>query len=172
MSETTVRSAVALPADSFRPEQLLEVLRPEDVWPEMSPGPSGDALEALLYRSVEDEVPVSGVVRTLTGSEYAPELRPGIALYATHSSHAETTRLLVGTSTDGLALPGASRPVHVVFVLVGRRSLRPDAYLHLLSVATMLAREEDTVEALLGAPNAEAICEELRGRLRKGEEAA
>ena len=167
MSEMTVRSSVASEEDSFRPEGLLEVLRVEDVWADVEPGASQSALDALVRRGLGETAAVDDVVTALRETdEYAPELRPGVALYATHSATQDTTRLLVGTSEEGLALPGASQPVHVVFALIGGRSLQPEEYLQLLGAATVLARTDNTVETLTGASDAAVILDELRARVR------
>jgi len=168
MSEMTVGSSVAAEKDSFRPAGLLEVLRPEDAWLDLKGDVAGDVLEALVTRGMGRTPAVDDIVAGLRETEeYAPELRPGIALYATHSTTQEATRLLIGTSQKGVTLPDTSRPVHVVFALIGGQNLRPDEYLQLLGAATVLARKDDTVDALLDAPHASALVDELQARVRQ-----
>jgi len=168
MSEMTVGSSVAAEKDSFRPEILLEILRPEDVWLDPGGDSAEDVLEVLVTRGVGERPAVDDIVEGLRETdEYAPELRPGIALYATHSRTQEATRLLVGTSREGVPLPGTSQPVHVVLALIGGRDLRPDAYLQLLGAATVLANKDNPVNALLPAPDASAVVDELQARVRR-----
>jgi mannitol/fructose-specific phosphotransferase system IIA component (Ntr-type) len=100
------------------------------------------------------------------GTDYAVELRPGVAFYHAHTSQVRTTRLLVGTSEDGLHLPSASGPVHVVLIFLCPRSVPTDRYLSKLSAIAHLMHSEEQVEALRFAHGADQVTALLFDALR------
>ncbi|MFO8099633.1 MAG: cation:proton antiporter [Salinibacter sp.] len=154
-------------ARSYEPvESLAPFLRPEHMVVELE-GEGKDAIEHLLRQPdllSEDAFLVEALCTT---PEYAPELRPGVALYSTHTDRVKATHLLVGTRTSGLRLPDASRPVHLVFVLVGGRAMGSEAYVQLLSEITRLAQSEPLLDAVRDCTDADELQQVVMGHLHR-----
>lgn len=168
MAERGVRASVASDVDRFEPELLQELVRPEDVVLDLDEGDEGSGFARLLGRTVGSDGAISSVEEVLTGDEsYAPELRSGVALYHAHLRERAESRLLVGIASEGVALPRVSWPARVVFVLLGGGDLSPEDHVKRLSIATTLARSEDTVEALVRAKTSDDVCAELISHLHE-----
>lgn len=166
MSETTVPEATAPSSRSHSVVSLADLLRPEHIAAGLVAADGRGELHRLLRRTGWGDEEASRLAQDLQATpEYAPELRPGVALYATHSGWSEATRLAVGVSPSGLRLPDASRPVHLAFVFVGGRALAAEAYLQLLSDITRLAQSDDLLEAVRVCDEADAVHQELLRRL-------
>ena len=100
---------------------------------------------------------IDRIVRDLAveNEDYAPEISPGIVVYHEHAKRIEETLLFAGISREGLRIPRASGPVHVVLVFIGASGLSAEGYLNRLSVITEITSSEETVEALRQCTNSE-----------------
>lgn len=112
--------------------------------------------EALIRYVVHTMFPGSGIShdrlvhRIISQTEdYAPELKPGLALYHAHSSLAEEPVLVVATSEAGLSLPGLSGKAFTVMLLVVPASMHTQVYLTLLDTLTRLGRDDEALQAFL-----------------------
>jgi mannitol/fructose-specific phosphotransferase system IIA component (Ntr-type) len=99
------------------------------------------------------------------GTDYAVELRPGVAFYHAHTSRVDRTRLLVGTSADGLHLPAASGGVHVVLVFLCPRTVDSGRYLSKLSAIAHLVQDDEQIEALSSVTSSEEAADLLHAAL-------
>ncbi len=168
MAETAIGSSVSSEVDRFEPEVLLSDLNVGDIVLNLDGETLQAPLERLLTNSLEPDGPHASLIANFTADPgYAPELRPGVALYHTHSTEVETTRLLVGVNAEGVRVPRASRPVRVVFVLLGGRDLSPEAYVQRLAIVTTLAHSRDTIASLVESRSPEEVHEELTRHLRQ-----
>jgi mannitol/fructose-specific phosphotransferase system IIA component (Ntr-type) len=169
MAEHTVRDSTASDVDQLTPDALSPLLRSQDIVRHLDDRDGGPAtLESLISATVGPQPSPSDLVTELTRDDsYAPEIRPGTALYHTHTEALSETRLLVGLSPDGCRLPRTSRPVHAAFVLLGGPDVTAETYLHHLSVLTTLIGAPNTANELLSCSTAEAIRNALVRRLHE-----
>ncbi|MFP4227343.1 MAG: cation:proton antiporter [Salinivenus sp.] len=148
-------------------ESLAPYLKSEHIVVDVATEGKGAIQRLLRHPEQLNEAPPALVEALCTTPEYAPELRPGVALYSTHTDRVDSTALIVGTSTSGLRLPDASRPVHLAFVLVGGRALEAEAYVQLLSEITRLAQSERLLEAVRDSSDAEEVRQVLMRHLHR-----
>lgn len=170
MSEQPFSEILEGGVDRLEPEALRAGLRLEDITLGVQEGALDAVLQQVMHPLIEEHPEAaSQVIETLqdVGGGYAPELRPGVALYHVHADRLDATRLFVGLSADGLRLPDVSQPAHVVIVMVGANALDPEAYLQRLSVVTELVPSDESVEALRQCSQAEAVRELLIRDLRE-----
>lgn len=120
-----------------------------DDFPDHSP-------EALIRYVIHALFPGSGIshdrlVHRVTSQteDYAPELKPGLALYHAHSSLTDEPVLVVATSDKGLSLPGLSGKAFTVMLLVVPAHMHTQVYLSLLDTLTRLGRDEEALHAFL-----------------------
>jgi mannitol/fructose-specific phosphotransferase system IIA component (Ntr-type) len=170
MSEQPFSEILEGGVDRLEPEALRAGLRLEDITLGVQEGGLDAVLQQVMRPLIEEHPEAaSQVIETLQDVRggYAPELRPGVALYHVHADRLDATRLFVGISADGVRLPGVSQPAHVVIVMVGANALDPEAYLQRLSVVTELVPSDESVEALRQCSEAEAVRELLIRDLRE-----
>ncbi len=142
---------------------LSEALRPECVVMGMPDVDTDDMLRHVMRCALGDRPDViEAVLPDLLDAEgYAPELRPGVALYAAHTRHVEQSSLLVGISADGVRPKHTSGPVHVVLVLLVPRTVSTDRYLQHLAAAAELIQTNETIESLRTAETAKTARKRL-----------
>jgi Kef-type K+ transport system membrane component KefB len=140
--------------DRLRPEAVRLGLTPDD--------PAG------LFRQTLGEAFPPDVARRLADAppDARPEVRPGVVLSHVRSALADEPALGVGVSRDGVAMPGASGPVHVVLALVVPERVPSRRYLGWLSLVARMLRDDATVEALRHAETPERAHAVLLGALR------
>ena len=121
-----------------------------------------------LFRQTLGEAFPPDVARRLADapSDARPEVRPGVVLSHVRSALADEPALGVGVSRDGVAMPGASGPVHVVLALVVPERVPSRRYLGWLSLVARMLRDDATVEALRHAETPERAHAVLLGALR------
>lgn len=170
MSEQPFSTILEGGVDRLEPEALREALRPEDIVLDLQEGPLANVLRQMLRPLIREHLEAAEelllALQDVEGG-YAPELRPGVALYHVHADQIETTRLFVGLSAEGIRLPAVSQPAHVVLVLIGANDLEPEAYLQRLSVVTELVTSDESVDALRQCTRAEEVRELLIRDLRE-----
>ncbi len=169
MAENTVRDSTASDVDRLNPDALRPLFRSRDVVLNLDDHDASVAtLESLIADTVGTTPSPSTLVTELTRDEsYAPEIRPGTALYHAHTEALPETRLLVGRSPDGCRLPRTSQPVYAAFVLLGGRDAPAETYLHHLSVLTTLIGAPTIATELLSCSDAEAVQRVLVRRLHE-----
>ncbi|MES3629029.1 MAG: cation:proton antiporter [Longimonas sp.] len=150
MSEEAFRPGQSGRLERVDPAVLAEAVRPECVVMGVQQETTPDVLRHIMRCALGNQPDTIEAVlpKLLDADGYAPELRPGVVLYAAHTRHVETTSLLVGISADGVSPKQTSQPAHIVLVLLVPRTVPTDAYLQRLAAAAELIQTEEVVEAL------------------------
>ena len=137
----------------------------------LTAGPLPNLLAEIL-RSIERARRAAAVQALLaTDPDTLPEPAPGVAFYHAHLPFVRRTTLFVGISTEGLQVPRAARPVHVMLVLLVPDSLPPSKYLAQAAVVARLIPTEETVEVVRACTTADDVREVLLRRLRAPDDA-
>lgn len=126
------------PADRAPPEPLAG-LTPDRVVP-VEAADYREALNALLA-PVFDEATVRSLAEGMAASEerFSSEIVPGVALPHARLPGLPRPVLVLGVSRDGIPLPGARRPVRLLFVLVSPAEHAEEHLRMLASIAQLLA---------------------------------
>jgi len=156
MSEERFTLGQAGRIDRVDASVLTEAMRPECVVMGIAGDDTADMLRHVMRCGLGDRPDtIEAVVpRLLQVDGYAPELRPGVVLYAAHTRHVDQPSLLVGISAEGVRPKQTSGPAHVMLVLLVPRSVPTDAYLQRLAAAAELIQSQETVDALRTAETA------------------
>ncbi len=171
-ADVPLRTLVGPPSGSGA-RALGRAIAPEFV----QTGLTADTDEETMLRALLQPLAEMGYVETNAildrlragGTDYAVELRPGVAFYHAHTSLARSTHVLVGTSKDGLHLPASSGPVHVVLIFLCPRSVGSSRYLSKLSSVAHLVQSEEQIDALVAADEAEDVAALLLAALQEPE---
>ena len=143
--------------DRLSPDAITLDLRPETpaalFRQTLASTPEADALADLLANVPEDA---------------RPELRPGVVLAHTRTAGGETV-VRIGVSREGVAVPGATGPVHLVVVLAVPEEVPSRLYLGWLALVARMVQHDATVEAVRWAATAEEVRDALVEALREPE---
>ncbi len=124
------------------------------------PGLSADeALRRVLMTEFpEDRSRVKTIADQLLDAEreFPSEVRPGVALPHTLVPGLEKCLMFLGISPDGVDLPGASSPVHTLFILLGPAGRRHD-HLRILTRMARLLRKRNDIEELQKASSVDEV---------------
>ena len=146
--------------DRLRPNAVRLGLRADD--------PAG-----LFRQTLGDAFPEDVAARLAAApADARPEIRPGVVLSHVRSSRADEPFLGVGVSREGVAMPGASGPVHVVLALVVPERVPSRRYLGWLALVARMLRDDATVEAVRQAEAPGQAHAALLGALRTDAEAS
>ncbi len=145
--------------DRLRPDAVRLGLRADD--------PAG-----LFRQALGDAFPAEVAARLAAApADARPEIRPGVVLSHVRSARADEPVLGVGVSREGVAMPGASGPVHVVLALVVPERVPSRRYLGWLALVARMLRDDATVEAVRQAEAPAEAHAALLEALRKDVEA-
>ena len=119
---------------------------------ELRPGALADVLAQVLGGALAE--PTRSALLGVLGRGGVAEVRPGVGLAHARTDAAGGPFLAVGVSREGLALPDAAGPVHVVAVLAAPERVPSGAYLGWLALVARMLRDDATVEAVRRAETA------------------
>ncbi|PAP78175.1 cation:proton antiporter [Rubrivirga marina] len=124
---------------------FLDRLRPDSV----RLGLHADEPAGLFRQALGDALPAEVAERLAdVPPDARPEIRPGVVLSHLRSPVVDEPVLGVGVSRDGVTMPGASGPVHVVLALVVPDRVPSRRYLGWLSLVARMLRDDATVDAV------------------------
>jgi Kef-type K+ transport system membrane component KefB/mannitol/fructose-specific phosphotransferase system IIA component (Ntr-type) len=98
----------------------------------------------------EGGVPLEEICQAVTENslEYTPEIIPGVAILDAHSPMIKSTDIFVGISEEGVRIPRASGPVHVLVVILNSDHLGIDTHFRRLNAVAKLFRDETIIKDL------------------------
>ncbi len=124
-------------------------------------GDCGQALRAIVEPAFPgDDKRLKEVAERLLANEreFPSEVRPGVALPHSLLPGLEAPLMFLGLSPEGVRFPGASAPVHVIFVLLGPPERRHD-HLRLLTRMARTLRKTTDIEPLRTATSLDEVNE-------------
>jgi mannitol/fructose-specific phosphotransferase system IIA component (Ntr-type) len=98
----------------------------------------------------EGGVPLEEICQAVTENslEYTPEIIPGVAILDAHSPLIKSTDIFVGISEEGVRIPRASGPVHVLVVILNSDHLGIDTHFRRMNAVAKLFRDEAIIKDL------------------------
>lgn len=145
-----VPASAVLPSGLTSGERaFLGRLRPDRIRLGLVPGSPADLYRQTLGDAL-DRPTASATAAALAAvpADARPEVRPGVALAHIRTPGGGEPLLAVGVSAEGVALPGASGPVHIVLLLVVPDRVPSRQYLGWLALVARMVRADATVEAV------------------------
>ncbi|OZC04406.1 cation:proton antiporter [Rubricoccus marinus] len=151
-----------LPRPDRGERTFLDRLGPDGVRISLRPGSVDDLVRQTLA-SAFSETNRSAAREALLAAppEARTEIRPGVLLLHARTAAVRKPLLALGTSAEGLSVPGASGAVHVVVMFVAPLEAASPAYLGWLALLARTLHADATVEALRSAPTPEAAIDAL-----------
>ena len=108
-----------------------------------------DPISFLLDATVSDQSDTSLIRQELSANRDANlKLRPGVAFYRLHSASVKTERLIIGVSREGVRLPDATNPVHLIVLLLVPESAGVEEFLRRLTVVAQLIPASEDLDKL------------------------
>lgn len=152
-----------------RADSATAGLSPQHVDLNLPRGSVEEALQNLLRPRFDGRSEVlADTAARLSVAEGILDLNPGLALCHARLADIRAPWLAVGVSRDGLAVPRALQPVHVLVVLLTPEELPSEVHLRLLQGIAEAMHEREAVESLRRARTRGEVEDLLRVRSRAG----
>lgn len=148
---------------------LLRHLRPDAIALGLAPAPPADVFRQVLGPDLpapEREALAAALAEA--SADARPELQAGVVLAHTRTDRGQPL-VRIGVSREGVALPGASGPVHLVLVLVVPVRVPSRVYLAWLALIAQMVRDVETVEVVRQAVTPHEVREALVSALHEPE---
>jgi Kef-type K+ transport system membrane component KefB/mannitol/fructose-specific phosphotransferase system IIA component (Ntr-type) len=144
---------------------MADLIIANNVYMDLKSDTTRDLIRKMIGNSLSsNELSVDEACEAILDNslEYTPEIIPGAAILDAHTSGVASTRIYIGISPDGLKIPKASGPVHVLVVVINPDSLGIDGHFSRLNQIAKLFRTSETVQSLTNATSRTEVIELLR----------
>lgn len=123
----------------------------DNIQVDIQPGEPKQMVRNLIQHAFgEGTVSLEEICQAVTENslEYTPEIIPGVAILDAHSPLIKSTDVFIGISEQGVRIPRASGPVHVLVVILNSDHLGIDHHFRRLNTIAKIFRNEQTVQDL------------------------
>jgi mannitol/fructose-specific phosphotransferase system IIA component (Ntr-type) len=146
-------------------QSIIDMIGEENIYLELKNDSTRELIRTMIGHSLaSNELSLDEACEAILDNslEYTPEIIPGAAILDAHTPGVSKTRIYIGISQDGVKIPKASGPVHILVLVINPDSLGIDGHFSRLNQIAKLFRNSIIVESLIKASSKAAVFDILK----------